>query len=72
MKLLIANNVDTSRARRRFDHKAEFGVVPLAKSNHICRHGHALHILDLPLALNPLRFSHLVIFVLLHLLLILI
>ena len=58
VELLKADNVDFAAARRWLDDKAELFMLPVALSDHICRHRHALHSLEGPriLLFSPTSF----------------
>ena len=49
VKLLVAHDVDLARTRGWLYYKAEFSMVFLSLSYHICSHGHTLHALDSPI-----------------------
>ena len=62
MQLLVAHDVQFAGAWRRLDNETKLFVVSLALGNKVSRHGHTLHVLNIPFAVILLENIKLILF----------
>ena len=63
VQLLVAHDVQFAGAWRRLDNETKLFVVSLALGNKIGRHGHTLHVLNIPFAVIFFKNIELILFI---------